>query len=202
MSSVDTGYSGYWGPITANIDWCEPNYVHSYYVAEMFNCLSSIPIFLLGVHGLVLGVRQGYQKRFLVAFLLLAVVGLGSVAFHGTLLSFGQALDELPMIYVTVVLIYTLLEPQPSLRYGPWLVFGAVAYCVVFTWAYFFVPQLFVFFIWTYALMTLGLFVTALALHNRVKSRGGRMLMRFSFIIYLVGVFLLWMPDKFFCHVV
>jgi dihydroceramidase len=168
----------------------------------MFNCLSSIPIFLLGMHGFVLGLRHGYHMRFLVAFVCLAFVGLGSVAFHGTLLFAGQAMDELPMIYCTVALIYTLLEPQPKLQHGPWLVVGAVVYCLLFTLAYFFVPQLFVFFIWTYFFMTLGLFVTALANHNRVRNRGGRLLMRFSLAIYLFGFCVCWIPDKFFCHAV
>lgn len=28
---------GYWGPASSTVDWCEPNYVFSHYVAEMFN---------------------------------------------------------------------------------------------------------------------------------------------------------------------
>lgn len=30
-----TDQPGYWGERTATIDWCEKNYVESYYVAEM-----------------------------------------------------------------------------------------------------------------------------------------------------------------------
>jgi len=28
---------GFWGPVTSTIDWCEHNYVVTYYVAEFWN---------------------------------------------------------------------------------------------------------------------------------------------------------------------
>ena len=42
----------YWGPVTANIDWCETNYAVSPYVAEFFNTLSSLAFVAAGVYGM------------------------------------------------------------------------------------------------------------------------------------------------------
>ena len=38
----------FWGPVTANYDWCESNYAVSQYVAEFFNSISSLPTFTVG----------------------------------------------------------------------------------------------------------------------------------------------------------
>ena len=55
---------GFWarfgGP--ASVDWCEPNYVHSPFVAEWFNALSSLPIAALGLLAVLsLGLRGGAE---------------------------------------------------------------------------------------------------------------------------------------------
>ena len=65
--------------------------------------------------------------------LLLAAVGLGSVAFHGTLRFELQMLDELPMLYLVIVMVYILLERGPNRRFGRWLPWALAAYAVVLT---------------------------------------------------------------------
>ena len=65
---------------------CESDYVYTPYVAEFFNTLSSLPIFLIGLFGVVWGLRSGYRKRFLIPMAIFSFVGIGSMAFHGTLL--------------------------------------------------------------------------------------------------------------------
>jgi hypothetical protein len=35
---------GYWGPKTAAVDWCEPNFDTSYYIAEFWNTITSLPV--------------------------------------------------------------------------------------------------------------------------------------------------------------
>lgn len=86
---------GYWGPRTASVDWCEPNYVYTPYIAEFFNTLSSLAIVGSGVFGLSSYGRYSYHRRFFFPSALMVLIGLGSVAFHGTLQYWGQALDEL-----------------------------------------------------------------------------------------------------------
>eukprot|EP00929_Paragymnodinium_shiwhaense_P072774 TRINITY_DN36944_c0_g3_i2.p1 TRINITY_DN36944_c0_g3~~TRINITY_DN36944_c0_g3_i2.p1 ORF type:complete len:184 (+),score=12.76 TRINITY_DN36944_c0_g3_i2:254-805(+) len=89
--------TGYWAPITSNIDWCEPNYLHSYYVAEVWNALTSIAISFPGLYLL----RKAAVHKLIWPYWFQAFnvtcVGLGSVLFHGTLTRWGQWLDEAPM---------------------------------------------------------------------------------------------------------
>ena len=65
---------------------CEIDYVYTPYVAELFNVLSSLPIFLIGLFGFLWGWRAKYRYRFLIPLAIFGCVGIGSMAFHGTLL--------------------------------------------------------------------------------------------------------------------
>ena len=56
---------GWWGPATADTDWCEPNYLWTHYIAEFWNTLSSIPIATFALHGIWAGDLLG--SVFLVA---------------------------------------------------------------------------------------------------------------------------------------
>jgi dihydroceramidase len=64
--------------------------------------------------------RRALERRFLFAYGLVALVGVGSVAFHGTLLFQLQMLDELPMLYLVTLILYILLEDGPTRRFGRW----------------------------------------------------------------------------------
>jgi dihydroceramidase len=110
---------GFWGSPTSSVDWCEANYRYSPYVCELFNTLSSFALVLAGCLGAWLH-RRVLERRFLLAYCALCVVGLGSVAFHATLRFELQMLDELPMLWLALVMIYTLLENRPTRRYGHW----------------------------------------------------------------------------------
>lgn len=76
---------GYWGPPTSTVDWCELNYTVSHYVAEFFNTISSLSIVFVGLLGIIHHYKT-LETRFIVGFGSVALVGLGSAAFHGTLL--------------------------------------------------------------------------------------------------------------------
>jgi hypothetical protein len=97
---------GYWGKPTANYDWCEDNYVLTPYVAEFWNALSSLPTLTVGLYFLLKARKHAYGYRFEVAGAMLAIVGLGSAAFHGTLTRWGQILDEVPMLYSSSVFLW------------------------------------------------------------------------------------------------
>lgn len=124
--------SGFWGPPTSSIDWCETNYAVSYYVAEWFNTLSSLPLIVVGL----LGVRWHWrvlERRFLLVFASVALVGIGSVAFHGSLLFHLQMLDELPMLYTATLMVYLLLEGKPQPVHGRWLPLALLTYLLIAT---------------------------------------------------------------------
>lgn len=102
------GNGNYWDPITATIDWCEPNYEVSPYIAEFYNTISNLSYILLGWYGLYQS--WPHELRFRVAFLGLILVGFGSSAFHATLKWSGQLSDEVGMFMVTLSTLYILLQ--------------------------------------------------------------------------------------------
>ena len=121
---------GFWGAPTASIDWCEQNYAVLPWIAEFWNTLSSLAIVGAGVAGLF-SRRFGAEIR--VAFGLLVMVGLGSVAFHGTLRFELQMLDELPMLYLVTWLVWLLVENGPVRRLGRWFPAALVGYVLLAT---------------------------------------------------------------------
>eukprot|EP00808_Paulinella_micropora_P023045 g18707.t1 len=155
---------GYWGKVTANTDWCEANYQVTWYVAEFWNTLSSLLIVFWALYGLVRHAntpqflsclsgtcqrpqipggpcsgpawKHAMEPRFFVCFLLLAVIGVGSALYHGTLLRENQLLDELPMVWFTFVATYIVLcmrdqHPNPTPRF--WLPLGLLVATVGLT---------------------------------------------------------------------
>ncbi|HSP18365.1 MAG TPA: ceramidase [Myxococcaceae bacterium] len=108
---------GMWGIPTASIDWCEQNYVVTPWVAEFWNTLSSLAMVLAGVVGLC---SRRFAREVRVAFALLVLVGVGSIAFHATLRFGLQMLDELPMLYLVTWLTWLLVENGPTRRSGRW----------------------------------------------------------------------------------
>ena len=200
---------GFWTDLSApaTVDWCEPNYVHSVLVAEWWNTLSSLPIASLGVVALAwsLGSPWRTMPRFTFASVVLVIVGLGSAAFHGTLLRIGQALDELPMVYAGLTFLFVILareagpHPRPELaRRLAWARAGLFAFAIAFTAAYIFFERWFVFFIVAYAFL-----VAMVVIRTGALSLGGatpaqsvrRRLFLLSAGSYVGGVVLLWLPE-------
>ena len=72
------GYAGYWGVETATLDFCEPNYQFSHYISEFVNTISNLPFIVLAITGVCNCLAVGLQRRFVLNYILLAMVGLGS----------------------------------------------------------------------------------------------------------------------------
>lgn len=117
MGGMDLTELGFWGPPTSTVDWCEANYRVTRFCAEPFNTGSSLAMVLAGLWGWRAH-RRTLEKRFLWAFALLSLVGLGSIAFHATLRFELQMADELPMLYLVLLVVFILLEDQRDRRYG------------------------------------------------------------------------------------
>src|SRR5690606_6161248 len=103
--------AGIWGPVTATVDWCEANYAFTPLVAELFNTASSLAMVAFGTAGIALH-RGVLPRRYLAAFALLVLVGLGSVAFHATLRFELQLLDELPMLWLVLLVTWILFAER------------------------------------------------------------------------------------------
>ncbi|KAF9917020.1 Alkaline ceramidase 3 [Lobosporangium transversale] len=118
---------GYWSPNTASVDWCENNYVVSFYIAEFWNTISNVACFIAAFLGYYF--FPGHERRFMLLFLTFALVGLGSVLFHGTLQHKMQLLDELPMLYSATIILFILVEARhgPQGRWFPLLLTAWIA---------------------------------------------------------------------------
>lgn len=99
----DSGFVGYWGPVTSTIDWCEENYVVSSYFAEFFNATTNLSFFALSLHHLYSSIKNKHGWLFNFLAVGMGFVGLGSWLFHMSLQYEYQLMDELPMIYVTAL---------------------------------------------------------------------------------------------------
>jgi dihydroceramidase len=132
---------GYWGDSTSTIDWCEPNYQVTVYIAEFVNTVSSLVIVFFGLLGFYANYHKNHlllrhmESRMFITYGLLALIGVGSFMFHGTLLFEFQLLDELPMIYIALSLAYCVTEDrrEKKFRYlAQFFVFAAIAMTVVY----------------------------------------------------------------------
>ncbi|TID17623.1 hypothetical protein CANINC_003989 [Pichia inconspicua] len=103
FSYPKTGYTPFWGPPTATIDWCEENYLFSPYVAEIVNAFTNVGFVLLAVHHIYSALKNKVGPLYLFISLGFATVGLGSFLFHSTLLYEHQLMDELPMVWTTAI---------------------------------------------------------------------------------------------------
>ncbi|MGO9767442.1 MAG: ceramidase [Myxococcaceae bacterium] len=123
---------GFWGTPTSTVDWCEVNYAVTPFICEFFNTVSSLAMVVAGALGVLLhrGVLDRWTRS---AFGLLCLVGVGSIAFHGTLKFELQMLDELPMLYLVTLMAYLLAEPGPTPRFGVWLPVVLVGYALLAT---------------------------------------------------------------------
>jgi len=192
---------GYWGKRTSAVDWCESNYTWSYYVAEFFNTVTSLPAAFFALYGLFLAYKYGYERRFVVVNLMVGLVGLGSAAFHGTLLYTGQILDELPMIYASLSILYAVLEmdsdKKPVYKY---LAHALVAYSVVFTAVYLYLPSFFIFFLLGFIAGILVLiYRCSIIFRNPNTMRHQKAFIVAAIGFYVGGWLFFWIPEVLFC---
>lgn len=196
---------GFWGPPTSTVDWCEANYGHTPYIAELFNTLSSAAMIAAGLVGLWLH-RAQLERRFLLAYLIVAVVGVGSVAFHGTLRFELQMLDELPMLYSAIVTVYILLENRAAPRFGRWFPALLVAWAVFVTVLSAMPRGQLQFYCFQVSFGSLEFYslyrvYRIYRVYRRTQDESVRRAYRLGTLSYLVAI-AIWFVDLRFCHVV
>lgn len=105
----------------SSVDWCEINYDYTDYIAEFWNTLSSLTLFISGLYGFHLHKAKNGSG----IFIILSLVGLGSVLFHAFLSHFTQMLDEIPMLYMVAMMFSNLWS---SVRYVRFITFSIATY--------------------------------------------------------------------------
>ncbi|KAF4755601.1 hypothetical protein FOZ62_022308 [Perkinsus olseni] len=192
----------FFGP-PASMDFCEDNYAHSDHVAEFFNSLSSAYIISIGLIGLFLcSPKAGNEARYKLYYGLIALVGLGSVAFHGTLRQYAQALDELPMLWgglttLWISLFYHAPDGDASARQWAW---GFVGFGAALTALYLSTWRIYMIFLATYALAVAG--ATILASYRCYRHQGPSRaiawrLLEVALWINLASVSIWWLENMF-----
>ena len=192
---------GYWEPHTSSIDFCEPNYLLTPYIAEPHNAFSSLAITALGLIGLLYG-NPTQEWRFVVMYGLFAAVGLGSFALHTTLGWLAQSLDEIPINWVNATYIYSLIEMQAKkstkrIRNVEWYL---LAFVVLQTIVYYQMRTWYLFFIITYtstaAIVTLWAgYLVLVKLEDKEHISVCRTLYLHSLACYVVIGCVVWLLD-------
>jgi len=195
--------AGFWGERTSAVDWCEPNYTWTYYVAEFLNTITSLPAFFLALHGMYLTYKYNYDKRLYLVNALVGMVGLGSAAFHGTLLWTGQIMDELPMIYASLSFLYIVLEMESTDK-GPVYKYLApliLCYSVIFTAVYLYLPDFFIFFLIGYIIGILVLvYRCSIIFRNPATVFHQKLFIVLSVSFYIGGWLFFWVPEVLNCE--
>ncbi|EQC35291.1 hypothetical protein SDRG_07516 [Saprolegnia diclina VS20] len=191
-----TALGGYWGSPTSSIDWCEDNYVWSYYIAEWWNSWSNVPPLVLALYALyksrVAYANESQPMVIRVAYLVPVVIFLGSFAFHATLTYAGQLLDELPMMYGTLYFHYISLRHHSGVK----AIFALIALGLTVVLAI--VGHAPLIFQIAYIALTLSLIARSITMNKERKDVRHTRLLQLSATL-LVVAFVLWIADQVFC---
>jgi len=197
-------HQSFWGVPTASLDWCEVNYAYTPFIAEFWNTITSLWLTVLATFGMYHGLKLKAKKRVHIAYAALGVVGIGSALFHATLLYSCQLLDELPMIYGTLIFLYALLEFEKhtifDLLFIPLLVSIGVAVTVLML-IHSDSPQLHqvAYAILVFILVFRALYITYRTHITRVEFTNLQYLLWYSAFVFGVG-YLLWLTERKLCR--
>ena len=192
------------------LDFCEPDYISQYYVAEPYNAVTSLIFTLFGLLGLFY-CNPTNEWRFSLLTSVAVVIGLGSTALHATLHWFFQSMDEVPMLWFNSVCCYCIYNnyTRSDARKGHH--FDASA-CVFFlatamgTFIYYFLQSLYVVFIVTYSISnTIIVFWVYAYLfgkdcHKHKHEKTLKLLGKLVFVSFFAIGFVCWLVDMNLCH--
>lgn len=129
------------------------------------------------------------------------MVGIGSAAFHGTLLYQGQILDELPMVYAVLAFVYSVLEmdsdKKPTYKYSA---HALISFAIVFTGVYLYLPDFFIFFVVAFICLVLTLTYQCSIIFRRPDTLAHqKFFIVGSMGFYIGGWLFFWVPEVLFC---
>ena len=192
----------YWGPVTSSINWCEEDYVVTKYIAEFCNTTTNSVFLVLATIAIVQSIRYHYERRILFSSLGYLLVGIGSWLFHMTLKYEYQLLDELPMIYTTLIMFWGIFEYKTTPRQSIALGVGTVGLGVAITW-YYLVNKNPTFHEVAFGLITVATLARSWYLAFQVEDQKARRDLRYTGILgastFLTG-FALWGVDRATCN--
>jgi len=195
--------NNYWGSEiwhgdAGNHDFCESNYYYYRHIIEFHNTWSSLPVIFYGTVGTYYTRRYAtLEGRFPCAFIAIGGVGVGSTLFHGALRSWGQILDEVPMLFIIFAFAYCHLEPKRKPDYYPWLPIALIMSCFTFVAGYLF--------FYFYAFFLIGfsggvgiLLIYGVSIYG-TSSKLSKRIFIFGVLSLLLG-FLCWIIDDQYCN--
>jgi len=194
---------GYWDK-TSSVNFCERDFEKSSYVAEFHNTWSSLVIIILPFLGLLYS-NPTAEWRFTLAYIVLMITGTGSMILHTTLSTVGQRLDEIPMLWMCVCILYCLLDNKSKKeeKNSPLVPLGCVAFVILETTIYFQIQSLYEVFVTGYLSMVLTIMSWTAKIcwydESKVQSllRG---LWSFSVLNYVVVGSSVWFLDMYYCE--
>jgi len=200
-------FTGVWGPVTSTLDWCEANYQFSPFVAEMANSFSNLITIFLGLYGGYVAWEQKLPTRYPLGFLGVAVIGIGSFAFHASLLYEAQLADEVPMIIVASYSLFILADSRKGFNFDtthgviPLIAFNTlfpISYAIYRNPIYHQVVFAILMLSVTFRTMYLIYLDTSKGVPPAVKKRTGE-IYRTGSLTFLAG-FAIWNLDNIYCN--
>ncbi|KAG0140899.1 hypothetical protein CROQUDRAFT_718434 [Cronartium quercuum f. sp. fusiforme G11] len=88
----------------------EANYLVTNYIAEFWNTISNFAFLSIAAYGIKKNREEKLPFILVLCQMSIFLVGVGSFAFHATLLYEFQLLDELPMTYATTLIVYVAFD--------------------------------------------------------------------------------------------
>ncbi|CAI4054427.1 hypothetical protein SUVZ_16G2010 [Saccharomyces uvarum] len=206
---------GYWGKPTSLIDWCEENYVVSPYIAEWSNTFTNSIFLMTAFYSTYSAWRNKLETRFVLIGLGFSLVGIGSWLFHMTLQYRYQLLDELPMLYATIIPSWSIFaetqellikdekkRKESSFRIQMVISFIMCGIVTVLTWLYVVVQQPAIFQVLYGILTVLVVILSGLLtfnhVHDPVAKKNLFITMVMGMVPFVIG-FIFWQLDIHLC---
>lgn len=91
----------YWGDPNIALYFCENKYVNTNYIAEYYNTISALSYIFVGLYFVNINKKKelGWMS---------VLLGIGTMIMHATLKKYGQWMDEVSMLIITLLVIHKL----------------------------------------------------------------------------------------------